>query len=97
MADKYVAYVGSYTRGESDGIYILDANVEYAYFKVRDSFKINNPSFLRLSHDEQYLYSNCDEGVASFKILPDGGLELMNKASVNGLVICLWTEPTAIC
>ena len=37
MADKYVAYVGSYTRGESDGIYILDANVEYAYFKVRDS------------------------------------------------------------
>ncbi|WP_446806113.1 hypothetical protein [Dialister sp.] len=41
MADKYVAYVGSYTRGESDGIYILDANVEYAYFKVRDSFKIN--------------------------------------------------------
>ena len=34
MADKYVAYVGSYTRGESDGIYILDANVEYAYFKV---------------------------------------------------------------
>ena len=51
MADKYVAYVGSYTRGESDGIYILDANVEYAYFKVRDSFKINNPSFLRLSHD----------------------------------------------
>ena len=26
MADKYVAYVGSYTRGESDGIYILDAN-----------------------------------------------------------------------
>ena len=47
MADKYVAYVGSYTRGESDGIYILDANVEYAYFKVRDSFKINNPSFLR--------------------------------------------------
>ena len=35
MADKYVAYVGSYTRGESDGIYILDANVEYAYFKVR--------------------------------------------------------------
>ena len=49
MADKYVAYVGSYTRGESDGIYILDANVEYAYFKVRDSFKINNPSFLRLA------------------------------------------------
>ena len=28
------------------------------------------------------------EGVASFKILPDGGLELMNKASVNGLRPC---------
>ena len=30
MADKYVAYVGSYTRGESEGIDTLDANVEYA-------------------------------------------------------------------
>lgn len=88
MADKYVAYVGSYTRGESDGIYILDVNPEYAYFQVRDSFKINNPSFLTLSHDEQFLYSNCDEGVASFRIQEDGSLELMNKASVNGLRPC---------
>ena len=55
MADKYVAYVGSYTRGESDGIYILDAKVEYTNFKVRVSFKIIDPSFLRLSHDLQYL------------------------------------------
>lgn len=88
MADNYVAYVGSYTRGDSDGIYILDVNPDYAYFKKRESFKINNPSFLILSHDEKILYSNCDEGVASFRILEDGGLELMNKASVNGLRPC---------
>jgi 6-phosphogluconolactonase len=88
MADKYVAYVGSYTRGESDGIYILDLNPDYAYFEKRDSFKINNPSYLTLSHDEKYLYSNCDEGVASFRILEDGSIELMNKASVNGLRPC---------
>lgn len=88
MADKYVAYVGSYTRGDSDGIYILDLNPDYAYFQIRDSFKINNPSFLTMSHDEKILYSNCDEGVASFKIQEDGSLELMNKASVNGLRPC---------
>ncbi len=88
MADKYVAYVGSYTRGDSDGIYILDANPEYASFKIRGSFKINNPSFLRLSYDNRFLYSNCDEGVASFRILEDGSLELMNKVSVNGLRPC---------
>ena len=90
MSDKYVAYVGTYTRGESEGLYILDTDVEYGLFRVRPhaAFHINNPSYLRLSHDGRFLYTSCDEGVASFRILEDGGLELMNKASVNGLRPC---------
>ena len=35
MADRYVAYVGSYTRGDSEGITILDLDAEYAGYKIR--------------------------------------------------------------
>ncbi len=85
MADRYVAYVGSYTRGDSEGITILDLDAEYAGYKIRGAARINNPSCLTLSADGQFLYSNCDEGVAVFAVRDDGELELLDKASVNGL------------
>jgi len=88
MADKYVAYVGSYTRGDSKGISIFDVHEKSITFELKDVFEIHNPSFLRLSYDKKYLYSTCDEGVAAFKILKDGSLVLLNKASVKGLRPC---------
>ena len=88
MSDHYVAYVGSYTRGESKGLHILDFCPETLEFKLREVFEINNPSFVHLSYDQKFLYCNCDEGVASFKILKDGSLVLINKANVNGLRPC---------
>ena len=88
MSDNYVAYVGSYTRGDSKGLHIFDFNPGTMKFKLRDVFEINNPSVVHLSHDGQYLYTNCDEGVASFRILKDGTPVLINKANVNGLRPC---------
>lgn len=88
MSDKYVAYVGSYTRGESKGLHIFDFDAGTLQFKLRDVYEINNPSFVHISYDERFLYCNCDEGVASFKILKDGSLLLINKANVNGLRPC---------
>ena len=85
MSEKYVAYVGSYTRGESEGITILDLNPEYAYYTVRGTVRINNPSYLTISDDGRYLYCTCDEGVAAFQIREDGELALLDKAPVNGL------------
>ncbi len=86
--DKYRAYVGSYTRGESKGIYMYDFNGDEPVFKEQGVEEITNPSFLTLSADGEYLYSNCDEGVASFKILADGRLEYLNRHSVQGLRPC---------
>ncbi len=88
MADQYVAYVGSYTRGDSKGLHIFDFNPETLEFKLREVFEINNPSFVHLSHDGQFLYCNCDEGIAAFRIMKDGSLVLINKGSVNGLRPC---------
>ena len=86
--DKYVAYVGSYTRGESKGIYLFDVDIKTAVFKERGYYELTNPSFLTISENGKYLYSDCDEGVAAFKILPDGDLEFINKHSIQGLRPC---------
>ena len=85
MAGGYVAYVGTYTREESEGIYILDVDPEYGYMKLKGTQKISNPSFLTVSADGRFLYSNCDSGITSFRILSDGSLEEIGQASVNGL------------
>ncbi|MEE1242507.1 lactonase family protein [Frisingicoccus sp.] len=85
---KYRAYIGSYTRGESKGIYMYDFSSEDQTFKEQGAVEITNPSFLTLSADGRYLYSNCDEGVAAFRILPNGDLEYLNRHSVQGLRPC---------
>lgn len=91
MEERYVAYAGSYTRGESEGIYIMDLLPGRPAFQIREAFKISNPSFLQISASGKYLYSSFDGGVAALRILEDGGLELMNTASVNGL------RPASVC
>lgn len=87
MADRYVAYVGSYTRGKSKGLTIYDID-EHFNFKQRVVYEINNPSYVTLSHNQKFLYTSCDEGVAAFSVLDNGGLQLLNKAHVNGLRPC---------
>lgn len=85
---KYVAYVGTYTHGESKGIHIYDLNVEEGTMKERKVVPINNPSYIKKSHNGKYLYSIADEGIRSFRILPDGDLEPMNSMSIQGMRGC---------
>ena len=85
---KYVAYVGTYTHGNSKGIYIYDLDVVNGRAIERKVVPINNPSYIKKSHNGKYLYSISDEGVRSFKILPDGDLEPMNSASICGMRGC---------
>lgn len=85
---KYVAYVGTYTHGSSKGIHIYDLDVENGRAVERKVVPINNPSYIKKSHNGKFLYSISDEGVRSFRILPDGDLEPMNSASINGMRGC---------
>lgn len=86
--EKYVAYVGTYTHENSVGIHIYDVNVEEGTLKERKVVPINNPSDVVVSKNRRFLYSIADEGVESFKILPDGDLEPINKQWIGGMRGC---------
>lgn len=86
--EKYVAYVGTYTHGNSVGIHIYDVNVEKGTMEEKKVIPINNPSHLTVSASGKFLYSIADEGVAAFKILPDGDLEPINEKWIGGMRGC---------
>ncbi len=86
--EKYVAYVGTYTHENSLGIHVYDVDVKEGCLKERSVTPINNPSYLKVSADGEILYSIADEGVAAFRIGPDGDLEKINQAWIGGMRGC---------
>jgi 6-phosphogluconolactonase len=62
--------------------------MEKGRFKEKGEVEITNSSYVTISHNRKYLYAITDFGVESFKILPDGSLESINKASTNGMRGC---------
>lgn len=88
--DKYVAYVSSYTSGYKTnyGISIYDVDVKKGRMTKKDQVEIANSSYLTISHNRKFLYSITDMGVESYKILEDGSLEVLNRASINGMRGC---------
>ncbi len=86
--EKYVAYVSTYTHGDSHGIKIFDVDMEKGRFVQKSEVEITNSSYVTISHDEKYLYSITDFGVEAYKINPDGTLELINFAPINGMRGC---------
>lgn len=88
---NYVAYVGTYTKTTSIGIHVYDIDDETWTMKQKKVVEINNASNLVVSKDGRFLYSIADEGVQSFRILPDGDLEPMNTAWTGGMRGCYIT------
>ena len=88
--DKYVAYVSSYTSGLGSkyGIKIYDVDMKNGRFTEKQEVEITNSSYIGISHDNKTLYSITDAGVESYHILPDGNLEFLNEASINGMRGC---------
>lgn len=60
---KYIGYVGTYTKGESKGIYsfTLDTS-EGKISNVTLAAELENPTYLTISEDNQNLYSVVKEG-----------------------------------
>lgn len=88
MAKKFVAYVSTYTMKSKNGITIYNVDMKNGTFQEKGSVPITNSSYLTCSHNEKFLYSITDMGVKGYKILPDGMLEEINYASINGMRGC---------
>lgn len=96
---KYIAYVGTYTYGESEGIYIFSLDTSTGRFEpIGVSKKLENPSYLAISKDSKYLYTvmetdefNGEKGgaVGSFLINRETGkLEFLNCQPTRGRAPC---------
>ena len=89
MSGKYVAYVGSYSyTGKAKGITIYDVNPDKGCFIKKGEVDVDNSSYVIKSRNQKVLYSIADEGIVSFNILPDGGLERLNSVKINGMRGC---------
>ena len=88
--DKYVAYVSSYTSGLGSkyGIKIYEVDMKNGRFTEKQKVEITNSSYIGISHNKKTLYSITDAGVEAYHILPDGSLEFLNEASINGMRGC---------
>lgn len=85
-------YVGTYTKGDSEGIYKLDFNTETGILSnLQLSIAIDNPSFLTYAPNRKYLYSTngTDSGfLSSYKINKNGSLSVLNRVSSEGKGPC---------
>ena len=85
---KYVAYVGTYTHGNSKGIQVYDVDVEKGTLRERSEVQVSNASHTAISKNGKFLYSIEDEGVAVFKRDENGDLIRINRVSIDGMRGC---------
>ena len=92
---EFLVYVGTYTSGESEGIYTYRLNMETGeLFQQTTTGTIENPSFLALHQNGEYLYavsrSQSDQGsIHAFNRDPKNGrLTFINKQSSEGAGPC---------
>ncbi len=83
-------YVGAYTSAGAEGIYLCSFSPETGDIKLERSFNgIENPSFVKLSPNKNFLYSVSEAGdkgsfIYSYKVEGNFDLTLLNKQSSNG-------------
>ncbi|MEM1070208.1 MAG: lactonase family protein [Planctomycetota bacterium] len=100
-----LVYLGTYTRGSSQGIYVsrLDTTTGALSTPILAA-KAENPSFVALHPDRPLLYAvsevsgNDTIGVMAFQIKADGTLKKLNERSTGGGAAChVSVDPTGRC
>ena len=107
-AAETLVYLGTYTGGESKGIYrsTLDETTGELSDPVLAA-ELENPSFFVVSPDQNYLFAVSENGnfkgeegggVSSFAIGEDGGLTLISQVNSGGGAPChISTDPQGKC
>ena len=92
-ADKLNLYVGTYTGGDSKGIYLLDFDTESGALSLQGvAAETTNPSFVALHPDGRHLYAANETGtgeLSAFSIdRKSGKLKLINEKPSGGGAPC---------
>src|SRR5918992_5107835 len=56
-ARELTLFIGTYTSGKSEGIYVYRMNSDTGQLKMFGSIKSDNPSFLALDRSRRFLYA----------------------------------------
>jgi 6-phosphogluconolactonase len=93
VSKKLTAYIGTYTKGDSKGIYRLSMDDSSGTIDdVQVAAELENPTFLAVTSDQKYLYSvtkvENQGGVGAYSIEPDGQLSLLNYNVADGSPPC---------
>lgn len=92
-AQDYYMLTGTYTSGNSHGIYVHEFNTTDASTKLVDSAKLANPSYLTVSPGKKYVYAVSESAgekspggrVAAFSFNNGtGSLQLLNQQPSSG-------------
>ena len=89
---KLKAYVGTYTTGESKGIYSFTLDTSSGKIEnIKLEAKLDNPTYLAITSDNKHLYSvlkvGTTGGVAAFDIKAEG-LQFINNQLAEGSSPC---------
>lgn len=97
-AKKHILYVGTYTDGMANGIFVYSFNEHSGKLKdLKIPTVCNNPSYLTFSPDKKFLYSvseldnlgeNNSGGIAAYQILDDYRLKPVNQMLTYGANPC---------
>jgi len=94
--ETFSFYVGTYTNGESEGIYQYNLDAEGRFSEQKLVAKTESPSFLAFSEDKKFLVAvneTSEDGVGdleSYKVVKDS-LIFVNKVSSGGAHPCFVT------
>jgi 6-phosphogluconolactonase len=86
-------YVGTYTNGKSEGIYLLEMNLATGELTPRGvAAKVKNPSFLAIHPNRRFLYAVNE--IADFEGKPAGGVAAFAIDAKTGMLTLLNQQPS---
>ncbi|EST12347.1 lactonase family protein [Sporolactobacillus laevolacticus] len=90
---NYKGYIGTYTKGKSEGIYSFVLDTEHKKLTaLKVEAQLDNPTYLTISEDNRYLYSvikkGMSGGVACYTRGKSGELELLGAQVEEGPSPC---------
>ncbi len=98
LPDQFFLYIGAYTEGEEEGIYVYEFDATNGELKYLSTAKgVVNPSYLAIHPKKNLLIAVNEVGdyegkksgsVSSFAINPNGSLRPLNKVASGGADPC---------